>query len=460
MGGYDAIVIGGGIGGACAGAILASSGNRVLLLEREPDVAGRLTDIPYKGHTINSGGHFLGEPDEIIGKIYEYAGLKLEYTSAVGESPIYRDGRWTPAREFFKMDKGEYKKVIDAIISSSFEELAGYDDWPLRSWLRMHTEDPGTIAMFENICRGEFLMTDWFDFSAGETLIIRKMYFERWRRPVTALWPRCGLKGTVEQLVEVIRRGGGEVKTQARVVDLILKGGRVQGVKAVVGPKAFPEEYPEAEEFSADAVISTVPVWALEDFLPKEQLPWSVLERIRFLSRMENRILIIGFYAATDKPIYAMEEKGVHLWERGARTGLPGYAYLQSAFDPSMSPPGEHLLVAGGFVDGSRFDGSRRGIERLFEAFVGEVEEMLPDLKGHTLWRSRHLYNYNLASKPGFTGKGRLPNTIPGLEGLYLCGDGIQARGVGTDRAARGALKCAEMSLGKEVPFFQGVYRG
>ncbi len=453
-------MIGGGIGGACAGALLASSGRRVLLLEREPDVAGRLTDIHYRGHTINSGGHFLGEPDEIIGRIYRYAGLKLDYTSAIGESPVYRDGRWALARESFDMDKEQYKKVIEAIRSSPFEELERYDDWPLRSWLQRHTRDPGTIAMFENICRGEFLMTDWFDYSAGETLIIRKMYFERWRRPVTAFWPKGGLKATVERLMEVIRRGGGEVMTEARVVDLVLDRGRVRGVKAVVGPRAFPEEYPEPEAFAADAVISTVPIWALEDFLPKEQIPCSVLERIRFLSRMENRILIIGFYAATDKPIYVMEEKGVHLWERGPRTGLPGYAYLQSAFDPSVSPPGEHLLVVGNFVDGSRLDRSRRGIERLFEAFVGEVEEMLPELKGHTLWRSRHLYDYNLASRPGFTGKGRLPNTIPGLEGLYLCGDGIQARGVGTDRAARGALKAAEMLLGEEIPFFEGIYRG
>ena len=112
---YDVIVIGGGIGGASLGAILATAGKKVLVLEREKVLAGRMTDISFKGHTINAGGHFLGEPDDIIGKIYEYAGIKLEYTSEIGESPIYRDGKWSLAREFFKMDKEEYKKVIRAI---------------------------------------------------------------------------------------------------------------------------------------------------------------------------------------------------------------------------------------------------------------------------------------------------------------------------------------------------------
>jgi len=222
---YDVIVIGGGIGGASLGAILAAEGKKVLVLEREKMLAGRMTDISFKGHTINAGGHFLGEPDDIIGKIYEHVGIKLEYTSEIGESPIYRDGKWSLAREFFNMDKEEYKKVIQAISQTSFEELAAYDDVPLRTWLQKHTMDPGTIAMFENICRGEFLMDDWYNFSAGETLIIRKMYFQRWRRPVTALWPKCGLKGTVENLMNVVNTTGGDVITDARVVDLIVENG-------------------------------------------------------------------------------------------------------------------------------------------------------------------------------------------------------------------------------------------
>jgi phytoene dehydrogenase-like protein len=457
---YDVIVIGGGIGGASAGAILATTGKKVLVLERDKVLAGRMTDISFKGHTINAGGHFLGEPDDIIGKIYEYAGIKLEYTSEIGESPIYRDGKWSLAREFFNMDKEEYKKVIRAINETSFEELAGYDDVPLRTWLQQYTRDPGTIAMFENICRGEFLMDDWYNFSAGETLIIRKMYFQRWRRPVTALWPTCGLKGTVENLMNVVNKTGGEVITDARVVDLIVENGSVKGVKAITRASDPGEDYPEPVEFRSDSVVSTVPVWALSDFIPREAVPSSTMERIRFLSRIENRVLIMGFYAATNKPVYAMDEKGVHLWDHGQRTGCPGYAYLQSAFDPSISPEGENLLVAGGFIDGACFNPSRNAIENLLGNFVSEVEDMLPELKDHTLWRNRHLYDYNLASKPGFTGKGRLPNRIPGLENLYLCGDGMQARGVGTDRAARGSLVCSEMVLNGPIPFFEGIYRG
>ena len=54
---WDAIVIGAGLGGMLAGAILARRGKRVLILEREADVGGRLRSYDVDGYVIDAGAY-------------------------------------------------------------------------------------------------------------------------------------------------------------------------------------------------------------------------------------------------------------------------------------------------------------------------------------------------------------------------------------------------------------------
>ena len=50
---WDAIMVGGGISGLGVGALLASAGKRVLVLEKEKQVGGRAFSSTYKGHVLD-----------------------------------------------------------------------------------------------------------------------------------------------------------------------------------------------------------------------------------------------------------------------------------------------------------------------------------------------------------------------------------------------------------------------
>ena len=54
---WDVIVIGAGLGGLLAAAILARRGRRVLVLERETQVGGRLRSYDVDGYVIDAGAY-------------------------------------------------------------------------------------------------------------------------------------------------------------------------------------------------------------------------------------------------------------------------------------------------------------------------------------------------------------------------------------------------------------------
>ncbi|MEN8260411.1 MAG: FAD-dependent oxidoreductase, partial [Pseudomonadota bacterium] len=54
---YDVIVVGGGIGGFTAGALLAKAGKSVLLIERHDRPGGYAHGFSRKGYRFDSGVH-------------------------------------------------------------------------------------------------------------------------------------------------------------------------------------------------------------------------------------------------------------------------------------------------------------------------------------------------------------------------------------------------------------------
>lgn len=53
---YDAIVLGSGVGGSCAAALLARQGRRVLLIEKRAYLGGRFSTSEHDGYRCATGG--------------------------------------------------------------------------------------------------------------------------------------------------------------------------------------------------------------------------------------------------------------------------------------------------------------------------------------------------------------------------------------------------------------------
>ena len=60
---YDVIIIGAGIGGLTAGAILARNGKKVLVLEKNPVAGGYAVNFKRKGFEFDASLHLINGCD-------------------------------------------------------------------------------------------------------------------------------------------------------------------------------------------------------------------------------------------------------------------------------------------------------------------------------------------------------------------------------------------------------------
>ena len=75
---FDAVIIGSGIGGLSAGALLADSGKfRVLVLEKLPFIGGRCSSLRHKVFTLSTAAVAI-EGDGSLQRIFEDLGLPFE----------------------------------------------------------------------------------------------------------------------------------------------------------------------------------------------------------------------------------------------------------------------------------------------------------------------------------------------------------------------------------------------
>jgi len=74
--GYDVIIIGSGVGGLTAGALLSKAGLSVCILEKEPHVGGYLAGFRRKDFRFDTAIHWLNQcgPEGVAGKIFTILG--------------------------------------------------------------------------------------------------------------------------------------------------------------------------------------------------------------------------------------------------------------------------------------------------------------------------------------------------------------------------------------------------
>ena len=86
---YDVVVIGAGAAGLTAGALLAKSGKKVLVMDRDKHLGGRGMAIPFEGYRLSLGGHLLEDGGSGITKIISYLGGELKHgKTSKGNRPV------------------------------------------------------------------------------------------------------------------------------------------------------------------------------------------------------------------------------------------------------------------------------------------------------------------------------------------------------------------------------------
>ena len=459
---FDAVIIGGGAAGLSSGALLASEGKKVLVLERGRHLGGRGLATEDEGFTVQIGSHLLEDPGSGLTRIVEHVGGKLEHGDTSSDMPVWdhERNRWGSIRDRYGTDKNELKKVITALLDTPWEALDDWDDRPLRDWIKQYSSHEGVIDLFEFIAVLECLTDDWWDHSASDNLYTRKLHYGERHTAAYSCWPVGGWDNIWLGLADAIRARGGEVRLNTGADRVLIENHAVVGVALPRTPRVLPNEVFEDEVVETDCVISTMPVWNVLNVVPEWELPDWYSGQIRYLAQDKFRVAWVGLYLAVEEPVAVIDRQELATWLKAPITGKPGYMFEVTAMDPSTAPEGIYLYCMGAVIPGAK-GRDRRYLLDMLEKHEQEAAIMWPGLENH-VWRRRHLVfdpSFGVIQKPGLVGKFRPHWRAPTVDGLYFASETFRSRGVGTDRAARAALTVVEDILGKRLPGFEDTWR-
>jgi len=432
--GDPVVIVGAGFAGLSAGASLAQSGHRVLVLDARPQLGGRATAFTDRetGELVDNGQHVLfgcyHATFEFLNRIGAIENVRVQpslsvpYVDRSGRrsvlrcpplpSPLHllaavldwdampwRDrlgalrlaGPLTRARRELRRTgrvTGEFSGTVS-------DWLAAHGQGPkLRSWLweplavaaLNQAPDVASAAPFVRVLAGMFGPDPSAAALVLPTRPLHQMYAEPARRFIEAR--------------------GGEVRVNA-LARVIVEHGRVRGVDV------------RGERISAAAVISTVPWFAL-DRLFAGPVPSAAAPLVASASAMES-MPIVTVNLWYDRPV--MNE---------AFVGLPGRD-MQWIFDKRFVVGGDasHLsTISSGAVRLARLSN-----DDLIVLADREVRESLPAARAARLTRATAIRErqatFSLA--PGQPAR---PGVQTPIGGLYLAGDWIDTGLPGTIESA------------------------
>lgn len=482
----SAIVIGSGIGGLTAGALLARAGWRVQVCESHAIPGGAAHSFSRQGFHFDSGPSFycgLSDPDS-LDPVRQVLALLGEEIQAIAYDPL---GHYHfPEGTFPVYGNAErYRAAVAAITPTGAQELARLErrflqlyealrgipaialraDWKLlptlvrRYPLQLLKLVPqlGAIASSAGDLLDQEVRDPWvrrlidlecFLLSGlkAEGTVAPEMAFmlgERSRSRVE--YPLGGSGAIVQALVRGLQRWGGQLRLNAHVEQIRVERGRATGVRLRNG-----------ETLAADVVISNATVWDTVNFLLKpEELPFDYRQNALQTPAVESFMhLHLGIRA---EGLEGLTGHHVVVHEGDRDLTAPGNTCMISiptVWDPSLAPPGHHAIHAytlepyQGWQRDAGYEARKR--ERA-QSLYRALEKIIPDLRsrlvleliGTPLTHARYLRRYRGTYGPAIAAKqGMFPSIHTPIANLYRVGDSTLP-GIGVPAVAASGILCA-----------------
>ena len=477
---YDTIVIGAGIGGTAAGAVLARAGRRVLLLEKNPRIGGACSCYQKDGVRVDVGAHMFSRCNRgPIGEVQRRLGAArlLEFRRC---DPLFRiHGPGFDVTGHFRV------RTLPAMLGSLFRQIGppvreflplgarmlgcvalpdarirSLDARSMEDFLLAHTRDPAFVLLM-SILMGLYFVIPYGWASAGEALWCTKRAFLA--RDVG--YPRDGAIAVPRAFAAGAVASGAELRTDTRVRHIRVREGRVAGVETDGG--AF---------FEAGTVISTASVQdtlRLAGATPGVRAPGAPRPVRGSLSAVQAKILLdrpvvregilVGIHdrrPAAGSPLVLEDAR--KMWADTVEGRVPElfsfYCPVPTNFDSTLATSGRQLLTLTApapRADRTPADGQQAWSDALLDACFS----LHPETRKHVLWIDRLGTRFleSWLGKTGGpvisscqdthqTGRNRPGHATP-VHGLYLAGDCAGGRGIGTELACRSGLDCADALL-------------
>ncbi len=417
---YDAIVLGSGVGGSCAAALLAHEGYKVLLVEKRAYLGGRFSTSDHHGYLCATGGLAVqvGGPIE---KVCAEIGIES------GVRPASRSAWWIDG-QFHEISAtgGSLRATIRQVAESEDESrrvsgalndalnwLEPTDALSFRDWLNQYTTNPRIHGLFQSTIASLLTVNSW-ELPAAE-------YFKLVRNiaPLRFGYVEGGSLRLWERMADFVRLRGGEVVTGCAGTAIVSHSGRVSGATLRLNGRDARIEAP--------IVVSNLGPHATVALAGRDAFEQSYLAR---LDRDVRATAILWLHFATDEPVLDYSAIAVCGTRRVNMLDAPSYDC------PDVAPPGKYLYTVGAAPLDALAPGD---IDAEFEQVLDDLRDIIPGFDARCRVLTRTCYR---GKWPGF-------RTVPGspvshrtpIKGLFNVGDASCPRGfAGSMGAATSAM--------------------
>ncbi len=437
---YDVIIIGAGISGLGTAAFLGQAGKKVLVLESNNQIGGRVATFDYKGYMLGLGTH-AGFSGGKFDQLFEKIGKEMPPREYIEFPKIYNfeTKELKDSLSIINPENPELLILMQALMGITEDNLPDYDEVSAQEWLSNLVKDEWLFNLFSWLGLTQSCVPDLEKLAASSLIqsIQKMIQIPQIYLPVKGFGEFCRI------ISEAATENNAEIETGARVSQIIVEDKKVKGV-LVESPDEDPDGVlGDARRIEAPIVVTAFPIWNLFKLIQEEMFPTDFVQKAR---GHDKKSANIGIVAGLKEPLYT--DKYFYL-SKLPRADMVSLTVMTSNAVPSMAPEGEHLLELVCITD---YDicKNRELMHKTIEYMKEDLEEMLPGWEEKVIWLRPYFHWVDPARIVGIHGKNRIGPKAPGIEGLYFTGDSVNSRvAPGMECACDSAEICVKEILGE-----------